>query len=337
MADCTYTHQMYAHCESGTVTGLLRHNGLTLSEPLIFGIAAGACAVFIKTPKVPFPVFEMRTKPGDIRKNIAKRLGVTFSAARFSNRVQAHARLAGLVDKGIPVALQVDMFYMDYIPEYMRLHFNAHYVVVAGRSGDNFIISDCYYPALANLPAAELEKGRFALGDFAPAGFMYHAISVPKIDEAHLKTAVLKGIKQAAFTMIKLPIPFIGVKAIRKFANDIPSWPKATRSVDELAHWIMLIHLLLEERGTGGGGFRFMYAAFLQEASRILGSDELQTLSKRMMTNGDKWREISMTVARSSKNRDFGSAKLAEFRDLILARADEEEELFQLLYKFSRQ
>jgi hypothetical protein len=308
---------------------------MTISEPLVFGIAAGACAIYMKSPRVPFPVFEMRTKPGDIRKNIARRLGVGFKTERFSARRKAHDRLCAIIDKGTPVALQVDMFYMDYIPDYMRNHFNAHYIVAAGRENGAFIVSDCYYPTLSTLSAESLEKGRFAKGDFAPAGFMYHAAAVPPPDERVLKTAVMQGIREAVFNMIKLPVPFIGVKAIRKFGRDIPAWPAKTRSIDELAHWIMLIHLLLEERGTGGGGFRFMYAAFLQESARLFNSDELLALSKRMMANGDKWREIAMTVARSSKQRDLGADKLKEIGNLILERAEEEETLFRALGKLT--
>ncbi|MBN1307375.1 MAG: BtrH N-terminal domain-containing protein [Chitinispirillaceae bacterium] len=336
MTTIPYAHSMYAHCESGTVAGLLRHHGMQISEPLVFGIAAGICAVFITTPKVPFPVFEMRTKPGDIRKRIAGRLGVIFTTYRFKDPRKACDRLAAILDKEIPVALQVDMFYMEYIPDYMKTHFNAHYIVAVGREAEGFIVSDCYYPTLSRLSEAALERGRFARGDFAPSGFMYHAASVPAIDTTRLKTAIIQGIRQASFTMIKLPIPFIGIKAIRKFARSIPTWPKKTRSYDELSHWIMMIHVLLEERGTGGGGFRFMYATFLQEASRIFGSAELLALSKRMMENGDKWRELSMAAARSGKNRDLGPERLGEIRDLVLARADEEERLFSILYKLFR-
>ena len=331
-----YEHAMYAHCESGTVAGLLRHHGLTISEPMVFGIAAGACAVYMKIPSMPLPVFELRTKPGDIRKNVARKLGTTFKTERFSDRSRAHDRLTTLLNTGIPVALQVDMFYMDYIPDYMRNHFNAHYIVATAREDNDFIVSDCYYPTLSKLSTLSLEKGRFARGDFSPSGFMYQVTSAPLPDEPQLKKAVMRGIRQAAFTMIKLPIPFIGVTAIRRFARDIPSWPAKSRSVDELAHQIMLIHLLLEERGTGGGGFRFMYAAFLQEASRLLGNDELFSLSKKMMNNGDKWREIAMTAARSSKQRDLGPDRLILLRDLVLERAEEEESLFRALYALSR-
>jgi hypothetical protein len=37
-----------------------------------------------------------------------------------------------------------------------------------------------------------------------------------------------------------------------------------------------------EEIGTGGGGFRFIYAAFLQEAGRLMGSTRLEEASRMM-------------------------------------------------------
>jgi hypothetical protein len=50
-----------------------------------------------------------------------------------------------------------------------------------------------------------------------------------------------------------------------------------------------------------------------------------------MMANGDKWREISLFVARIGKNRDLGSQRMAQLRDMIMERADEEEKIFKTL------
>ena len=145
--------------------------------------------------------------------------------------------------------------------------------------------------------------------------------------------AVQKGIKQACFYMTKLPIPFLGVKGIRKFGQSVMQWPSRTRDIDHLSHEIMMIHVTLEERGTGGGGFRFMYASFLQEASKILTGAPLAEFSKQMMENGDKWREISLFVARIGKNRDLGENRLKELQGMIMERADFEERFFKDLSK----
>ena len=58
-----------------------------------------------------------------------------------------------------------------------------------------------------------------------------------------------------------------------------------------------------EEIGTGGGGFRFVYGAFLQEASAVLGKPELMTLSAEITGIGDAWRDFALEIARLYKQR----------------------------------
>ena len=62
-------------------------------------------------------------------------------------------------------------------------------------------------------------------------------------------------------------MPFLGIKGIRKFSKKVTEWPKYARDTDHLSHEIMKINILLEDQGTGGAGFRFMYATFLQQAA----------------------------------------------------------------------
>jgi hypothetical protein len=95
----------------------------------------------------------------------------------------------------------------------------------------------------------------------------------------------------------------------------------------------MSINIILEERGTGGAGFRFMFASFLQEASKILGRDDLAEMSKRMMAIGDRWRELSLVAARIGKNHDFGGDRFKELQERIRERADDEEDFFRDLQR----
>ncbi len=336
MSDKPFEHKMAAHCESGMLCGLLGHNGLPITEPMVLGISGAVFFVFIKTPKMPFPVFDMRNRPGDMRTAMAKRLGVSFETKKFKDPLKAKAELIALVDKKIPTAVQVDMFYMDYIPSYMRVHFNAHYIIAVARDNGVFTVSDCYYPTLSKLSEDSLDKARFAKSDFAPNGFMFHPTNVPKPGDIDYPKIIIQGIKQAAFNMTKLPVPFIGVKGIRRFANNIPQWPKIARNIDALSHAIMSIHIVLEERGTGGAGFRFMYATFLQETAKILNRPEFSDMSKVMMANGDKWREISLFVARIGKNRDLGPEKMNQIREMLMERADEEQKIFTNLLAMAK-
>jgi len=95
----------------------------------------------------------------------------------------------------------------------------------------------------------------------------------------------------------------------------------------------MKINIFLEDQGTGGGGFRYMYATFLQQAAGILKDGRLEDMSKEMMEIGDKWRNISYFAAKIGKNRDLGPERMKELSRMIYAQADEEQKFFTELYK----
>lgn len=326
MSIIPFKHKMAAHCESGTVTALLNHVGLEISEPMVFGIASGIFFGYFHTSKFPFPIFVARNKPGDIRANISKRLGIKFKTAKFSNQEEGEKALDSLLEQNIPVGVQVDFFYMDYSPPWARVHVNVHFMTVIGKKGSKYIISDPYYPDLVELDRESMQKGRFAGGSMAPKGFLFYVARIPeKID---WEGAIKKGILKATFYMLKLPIPFLGIKGIRLFARKIVDWPKYARDTEHLSHEIMKINIFLEEQGTGGGGFRFIYASFLREAAEKMNYPKLTEMAKKIMGIGDEWRAVSLFAARIGKNRDLGPDKLNILSAKIMERAEEERQFF---------
>jgi hypothetical protein len=330
MSTIPFKHKMAAHCESGAVTSLLNNAGLDITEPLVFGISSGIFfGYFHKMKSFAFPAFIVRNKPGSIRTNLAKRLGIKFHTEQFRIPEEGMKKLDELLENKIPVAVQVDFFYMDYLPEWERVHINVHFIVVIGKSGSKYIVSDSYFPDLVELEATSLRKARFAGGNMSPKGFLFYPEFIPANPD--LKKAILKGAKKACFNMLKIPMPFLGVKGIRMFAKKVQEWPKLARDIEHLSHEIMKINILLEDQGTGGAGFRFMYASFLQQSSAILNKPEWKELSKEMMEIGDGWREISLFAARIGKNRELGQDKLQELGRMIDGRADAEEQFFRRL------
>jgi hypothetical protein len=327
-----YEHKMAAHCETGTIAGLLHFNGLDLSEPMIFGIANGIFFGYFKLPMMLFPTFIVRTRPGEIRKNIEKRLGVKFNTYKYKDQIKAQNDLDDLLNKGIPVAVQVDFFYMDYLPAWQKVHNNVHFITVIGKEEGKYIISDCYYPEKSKLDAESLRKGRFAGGTSAPKGFMYYPVSIPK--DYNLPELIIKGIKKSCYNMLKIPLPIVGIKGIRRFAKKVVEWPGLARDIDHLSHEVMKINVLLEDQGTGGAGFRFMYATFLRQSAEIMKNDGLMDMSSKMMKIGDDWREISVFAARIGKNRDLGADRFSELSNKIMAMANAEEQFFGELNKF---
>ncbi len=327
-----FKHKMAAHCESGTITSLLNHAGLQISEPLVFGISSGLFfGYFHKMKSFPNTTFIVRNKPGQMRKNIAKRLGVKFTGYSFHNNDEGQRKLDDLLKNNIPTAAQVDFFYLDYVPIWERVHINVHFIVVIGKEEEDYIISDCYFPERVRLKSNLLDSSRFAGGSMSPKGYIFHITGIPST--VNYEAAIIKGIKKVCFNMLHIPIPFLGVKGIRLFAKKIVEWPQLTRDNEHLSHEIMKINILLEDQGTGGAGFRFMYATFLQEAAEILNKSELGDLSRQLMEIGDGWRELSLFAARMGKNRDLGSEKIGQLSRLIMNRAEVEEKFFIKLSK----
>ena len=173
MTTIPFDHKMAAHCETGTISAILNNKGMTVTEPMVFGIAGGIFFAYLDVREFTFPQFVTRSKPGEIRKNITKRLGVKYGTASFTSPLKAQQSLDSLLKKGIPTAVQVDMFYMDYIPKYMKAHFNGHFITVVGKEGADYIVSDCYYPTLVKVAGESMEKGRFAKGNLSPKGFQF--------------------------------------------------------------------------------------------------------------------------------------------------------------------
>jgi hypothetical protein len=331
MTQIPFRHIMAAHCESGTVTALLNHHGLNITEPMVFGIASGIFFAYFKTPMMDFPMFAVRSMPGQVRIKFAKRTGVKFKTKKYRNPAKAEKELNDLLDQNQPVAVQVDFFYMNYFPPWFRIHVNVHFITIIGREGNKYYVSDSYHPQIAEIDREALTKSRFAGGSMAPKGFMFYPVHIP--DKIDLGKAIKDGLKGTIYNMLKIPLPFVGVKGIRRFADKIVDWPGYARDEDMLADRIFKITVFLEDQGTGGGGFRFLYASFLQEASKVLNNPRLTDMSREMMGIGDSWREISLAAARIAKQRDFSRERLMEIGNMLYGRADMEERFFTNLKK----
>ncbi|MFH6602741.1 BtrH N-terminal domain-containing protein [Maribacter algicola] len=325
-----FTHKQAAHCENGVVSNLMRHNGFEVSEPMVFGIGSGLLFSYLPFLKVNYaPVFTYRAMPGLIFNRFAKRVGIKVKREKFKNPAEAKARLDANLEKDNPVGLQVGVYSLPYFPEEYRFHFNAHNMVVYGREGDTYLISDPVMESVTTLTAKELEKVRFAKGAFAPKGHMYYPISFPETLE--LDKAIMKGIKQTSRDMMA-PVPIVGVKAMRWVASNIRKWPNKI-GPKKANHYLGQIVRMQEEIGTGGGGFRYIYAAFLQESSRVLNNESLSELSQEMTEIGDLWRDFALDASRIYKNRSAQSDGYNHIAEQLEAIADREATFFKALKK----
>lgn len=325
-----FTHKQTAHCENGVVSNLMSFNGFPISEPMVFGIGSGLLYCYIPILKINHaPAITYRVMPGQIFKKFAKRVGVKIKKEKFKNSKEAKARLDENLAKNNPVGLQVGVYNLTYFPDEYRFHFNAHNLVVYGKESDSYLISDPVMESVTSLTDKELEKVRFAKGAFAPKGHIYYPIDIP--EELDLKKAIVKGIKQTCNDMLA-PVPVLGVRGMKLVANLIRKWPKKY-GVKKANHYLGQIVRMQEEIGTGGGGFRYIFAAFLQESSQILNNKELNVLSKEMTEIGDLWRDFALNASRIYKNRKAENDSYESVASQLDEISDREKIFFKKLKK----
>lgn len=190
------------------------------------------------------------------------------------------------------------------------------------------MVSDPIMESYETLTYDELLRVRYAKGTFAPKGHMYWAKNIP--ENIDFKSAIIKGIKHTCKDMLTIPIPMFGVKGIRFLSKKVRKYPDKL-GARKAASYTGQIVRAQEEIGTGGAGFRYMYAAFLQEASVILKNDELKKLSYELSEIGDLWREFAIITGRIVKKRNKTDESYDKAADLLLVIADREETFFKKL------
>ncbi|MFO7814081.1 MAG: BtrH N-terminal domain-containing protein [Pelovirga sp.] len=322
-----FGHRQSAHCESGVTANLLNHYGVDCSEALAFGIGSGlffAYAPFIRLNFLPLTTF--RTAPGSIFKKACKRLGVTTRQQRFKNPVAAEQELDRLLTNGCPVGAQTGVFWLPYFPPAYRFHFNGHNLVVTGKQGDEYLISDPIFEQPVRCATADLRQARFAKGALAPQGRIYYIESLPGTID--VPGAIISSIKDVCRVMLSTPVPVAGVRGIGFLARRIVKWPARLGEKKTLQHLGHIVRMQ-EEIGTGGGGFRFIYAAFLQEAATLIGNDSLRPLSQRCTAIGDDWREFALLAARVCKGRAELVPTIADLAQRLEQLAAAEKSLYQ--------
>lgn len=169
-----FPHQHTAHCESGVMSTLLKYHGHNLDEAMIFGIAHALTFVWMPLIKLNgMPLVSYRTAPRSIIKNTCKALGLKLSVRKFSDAQSGQAALDAALSSGKLAGLQTSVFWLPYFPPQMRFHFNAHNLLVYGKDGNDYLISDPVFETVQRCAAEDLQRARFAKGVLAAKGMMY--------------------------------------------------------------------------------------------------------------------------------------------------------------------
>jgi hypothetical protein len=327
-----FEHHQAAHCESGVTSNLLRisSNG-KITEPLAFGIGAGLFFAYIPLIKINNgPAIAFRTLPGFIFNRTCKSLGIPIVRKKFSSREKAEAFLNQTLESGQPVGCQVGVYYLSYFPKEYRFHFNGHNLVVYGKEGDNYLVSDPIMENATTLNNYELERVRFAKGALAPKGHIYFPEKNIEITDEVIKKAIKSGIKKNVYNMLNIPGSFAGISGINNTGLKIKKW-RDKLGLEKAGSYLAQMVRMQEEIGTGGGGFRYIYGAFLQEADVYLPGNQLAENSVLFTQAGDMWRTAAVHAAGIYKGRIGSQADFNIMGDYLLEIAEVEKNAFKTL------
>jgi len=329
-----FEHRQAAHCESGVTSNLLYTNSNgKITEPLAFGIGAGLFYVHIPFIKINNgPAIAFRTLPGHIFNRTCKSLGIPVVRKKFYSKEKAQAFLNECLTNGKPVGCQVGVYYLPYFPKEYRFHFNAHNLIVYGQKDDNYLVSDPIMENATTLGTYELERVRFAKGALAPKGHIYYPKTAAKITDDQIRLAIKSGIKKNVYNMLSIPGSFAGVSGIKNTGLKIKKW-RDQLGLEKAGLYLAQLVRMQEEIGTGGGGFRYIYGAFLQEAEAYLPGYQLTDSSNLFTQAGDMWRTSAVHAAGIYKGRLGSQADFDIMGDYLIEIAGVEKRAFETLKK----
>lgn len=123
-------------------------------------------------------------------------------------------------------------------------------------------------------------------------------------------------------------IKYVGANGILYLSKRIRNWETMMGKRKALLNLAQVMRML-EEIGTGGAGFRFMYGAFLQEAADVTGINELNDYCHRITEIGDLWRDFAYKASRIIKKREKDQYTYNDLGDLLQIIGEKEHALFQ--------
>lgn len=331
-----YPHKRGIHCETGSIKNMLTFYGFDISETMIFGIGSGYDFMHF-----PFPMFNgcetplFRNTPGKIFIQFSKRMRIKKKISRFLYPDKAMKALDVLLEKQIPVAVVAEILLLPFFPLKDR-EFPAHTITIIGKEGDEYIVSDCDYHFPDDSPhrilSNDLKKARYPKTLMSPLGKMFYIKSFP--EKSYLREAIIIGIKDTCHQMLDIPFPFFGVKGIYFLSKRLRLYDKKYGRKQALNNlkWQLQIS---EEGGTGGSGYRYMYAAFLKEVAEYLQDEKLLALSDSMREIADEWKVFAIEALRFQKNHKDKHLDL--LADIVYAIAQMEEKFFKELRKWVKE
>jgi hypothetical protein len=304
-----FQHFTTHHCVTGSMRHLYVHNGHDISEEMLLGIGSGVSFIYWHF-KGQLPFIGGRGNVGrpneeGMEKTAGRRTGVQVEMHTTSSARKARESLLAMLDAGQPVMVQCDMGFLPYFDfggsEY---HFGGHVVVICGcdPATDQVLVAD-REEELHPVAMEALAQARGSTCKPFPPRNLWYTFD---FSQKRLPTAdeVRQAIGEQARLMLEPPISNIGVKGIRKAAQQVPRWPESM-GAEELRWALFNAYIFISPvGGSGGGNFRYLFSRFLHEAAGIAGDARLDESAGEFEHIADEWEKLGAWFRQASEVPD---------------------------------
>lgn len=311
MPNLAIPHKPGVHCASTGLRDLAAYHGLEWSEAMCFGLGAGLGIWYLSVPGLS-PSRMVHARSADIEARFFDRAGIDFAWEEFDDPDQSEAALIETLNNGRPALIQTDIFHLPYYGS--RTHFPGHVVVVWGYDAHRrtFTITDTERPDPLTVEFDDLKQARyFSGGLFESRGRMFAPEQIPP--PADMAGRMQAALAENSRTLLSDASPFAGLAALAEWRRDVGNWPR----LEDGTWCARFAYQVIEKRGTGGGGFRLLYAAFVQEAA--VWWPELAAAAERMQALAVAWSDLADACRTVSDTPSAGQAGLTEALDRVMA------------------
>ncbi|MFF0343210.1 BtrH N-terminal domain-containing protein [Kribbella sp. NPDC004875] len=302
------------HCETTALGVLLRHQGIELTEPMIFGLGSGLSFIYWDSKQFDFPFLGGRVKPFELTRNLARALDLELTVQETASPRKAWENVTAAIDAGHPIGLQLDSYYLEYFTS--KVHFGGHVVAMTGYDDHNAHLVDTDQQGGAvTTSLTSLAEARAARGPMTAKQRSF-TLTAPQ-EPPPLPERIVPAITTCADAFLNPPIANLGHRGIAKAGKLVRTWLQRTDDLPQVA-------LLMEKAGTGGALFRNLYRDFLGECARLLDSDDLSTGHKLYAEAATLWTEVASLIASAGKTGDPQDLEQASAHLSDLARIERE-------------
>ncbi|MFB8773935.1 BtrH N-terminal domain-containing protein [Streptomyces broussonetiae] len=306
------------HCETTALGVLLRHQGVELSEPMLFGLGSGLSFIYWDSKNMGFPFLGGRVKPFQLTMNLADRLGAELSVRETASPRRGWDNVVAVIDGGRPVGLQLDSGHLDYFTA--KVHFGGHIVAMYGYDDhDAYLVDTDQQGGAVSTSLSSLAEARAARGPMT-ARHRSFTLDVPR-ELPSPRERILPALAACAEAFLHPPIANLGYRGIETAGDRVRTWLRRT---DDPRRDLPQAALLMEKGGTGGALFRNLYRDFLGECAEVIDSGRLRTAHRLYAEAATLWTRVAALIAEAGERGDAACLERAALVLRELSRVERE-------------